>query len=63
MLWICFGFLIIDFPILQSPDGVTVASIAGDETMRLWNVFGTTQLGKPGNERKKEPFSNFPRIR
>ncbi|KAK6158506.1 hypothetical protein DH2020_005820 [Rehmannia glutinosa] len=46
----------------KSPDGRNVASIAGDETLRFWNVFGTP-LKKPGTERKQEPFSNVPRIR
>ncbi|KAK6137240.1 hypothetical protein DH2020_029011 [Rehmannia glutinosa] len=46
----------------KSPDGHNVASIAGDETLRFWNVFGTP-LEKPGIERKQEPFPNVPRIR
>ncbi|KAK7846972.1 cell division cycle 20.2, partial [Quercus suber] len=29
----------------QSPDGCTVASAAGDETLRFWNVFGTPRSG------------------
>ncbi|PIN16377.1 Anaphase promoting complex, Cdc20, Cdh1, and Ama1 subunits [Handroanthus impetiginosus] len=47
----------------KSPDGYTVASVAGDETLRLWNVFGTPPVGKPATERKREPFPNVPRIR
>ncbi|KAG9442422.1 hypothetical protein H6P81_018276 [Aristolochia fimbriata] len=30
----------------QSPDGCTVVSGAGDETLRFWNVFGTPQVAK-----------------
>ncbi|KAM0842859.1 hypothetical protein ACQ4PT_058091 [Festuca glaucescens] len=30
----------------QSPDGCTVASAAGDETLRFWNVFGTPDAPK-----------------
>lgn len=38
----------------QSPDGTTVVSAAGDETLRFWKVFGSpppvkkTPLGRPG---------------
>ncbi|KAK4486307.1 hypothetical protein RD792_008978 [Penstemon davidsonii] len=48
----------------QSSDGFTVASVAGDETLRFWNVFGTPRSqGKPRTEKKQEPFANIPRIR
>lgn len=47
----------------QSPDGSTVVSASGDETLRLWNVFGTPLSKKPRNESKPELFSNVPRIR
>jgi cell division cycle protein 20 (cofactor of APC complex) len=30
----------------QSPDGYTVASAAGDETLRFWNVFGAPETTK-----------------
>jgi cell division cycle protein 20 (cofactor of APC complex) len=30
----------------QSPDGYTVASAAGDETLRFWQVFGTPETTK-----------------
>lgn len=39
---------------IQSPDGTTVVSAAGDETLRFWKVFGAPQplkkasLSRPG---------------
>ncbi|CAA7033304.1 unnamed protein product [Microthlaspi erraticum] len=48
----------------QSPDGCTVASAGGDETLRFWNVFGTPETAKkPAPDRVHEPFSNVSRIR
>ncbi|KAH6820470.1 Transducin family protein / WD-40 repeat family protein [Perilla frutescens var. hirtella] len=48
----------------QSPDGNNVASIAGDEMMRIWKgVFATPTVGKGAEERNREPFPNIPRIR
>ncbi|KAK6289550.1 hypothetical protein POUND7_001091, partial [Theobroma cacao] len=47
----------------ESPDGCTVATAAGDETLRLWNVFGTPEVAKPAVKLKPEPFANVCRIR
>lgn len=48
----------------KSPDGYNVASIAGDETLRIWNaVFGSPLVGNPATEKKRDPFPNIPRIR
>ncbi|XP_051119832.1 cell division cycle 20.2, cofactor of APC complex-like [Andrographis paniculata] len=51
----------------QSPDGCTVASAAGDETLRFWNVFGTPEVAAAGKAAAKakaaEPFAHLNRIR
>ncbi|KAK4480562.1 hypothetical protein RD792_013640 [Penstemon davidsonii] len=47
----------------QSPDGCTVASAAGDETLRFWNVFGTPEVAKPAPKTVTEPFAHLNRIR
>lgn len=47
----------------QSPDGCTVASAAGDERLRLWNVFGTPGAAKPAQKVASEPFANMNLIR
>ncbi|EFH50594.1 hypothetical protein ARALYDRAFT_489532 [Arabidopsis lyrata subsp. lyrata] len=44
----------------QSPDGCTVASAAGDETLRFWNVSGVPETTKKA---APEPFSHVNRIR
>ncbi|XP_065847172.1 cell division cycle 20.2, cofactor of APC complex-like [Euphorbia lathyris] len=46
----------------QSPDGCTVATAAGDETLRFWNVFGVPEVAKAA-PKATEPFSNWARIR
>ncbi|KAK1262345.1 Protein FIZZY-RELATED 1 [Acorus gramineus] len=49
----------------QSPDGCTVASAAGDETLRFWNVFGTPEPPKPASKASANvgPFTSVSRIR
>ncbi|KAJ8900071.1 hypothetical protein K2173_024187 [Erythroxylum novogranatense] len=47
----------------QSPDGFTVASAAGDETLRIWNVFGTPELAKPKARANPWPFAHMSQIR
>ncbi|KAJ6697341.1 hypothetical protein OIU85_003688 [Salix viminalis] len=48
----------------QSPDGCTIATAAGDETLRFWNVFGVPEMAaKPAIKAKPEPFFHLNRIR
>ncbi|MFS7908280.1 putative transcription factor WD40-like family [Helianthus anomalus] len=47
----------------QSPDGCTVASAAGDETLRFWNVFGSPEVAKAAPKAAAEPFAHLNRIR
>ncbi|KAJ6951634.1 hypothetical protein D5086_033005 [Populus alba] len=48
----------------QSPDGCTVATAAGDETLRFWNVFGVPEIAaKAAAKANPEPFSHLNRIR
>lgn len=42
----------------KSPDGCMVATIAADETLKLWNVFGTPQVSKLARK-AVEPFSHY----
>ncbi|KAM3270817.1 hypothetical protein P3S67_029019 [Capsicum chacoense] len=47
----------------QSPDGYTVATVAADETLRLWNGFGNPEENnKPVLKRKLEPFFDLIQI-
>ncbi|KAJ6757425.1 CELL DIVISION CYCLE 20 CDC20 FIZZY -RELATED [Salix koriyanagi] len=48
----------------QSPDGCTVATAAGDETLRFWNVFGVPEVAaKAAAKANPEPFSHLNRLR
>lgn len=52
------------FSFVQSPDGCTVASAAGDETLRFWNVFGNPETPKPAAKSASlGPFASFNHIR
>ncbi|XP_047333069.1 cell division cycle 20.2, cofactor of APC complex-like [Impatiens glandulifera] len=51
----------------QSPDGNTVATAAGDETLRIWKAFGTPSSSDAEVAKKSktnnEPFARWNRIR
>ncbi|CAH8361921.1 unnamed protein product [Eruca vesicaria subsp. sativa] len=48
----------------QSPDGCTVVSIAGDEALKVWNVFGAPETAKKAVPKAaREPFSRVGGIR
>ncbi|KMZ68734.1 Cell division cycle protein 20 [Zostera marina] len=49
----------------QSPDGCTVATAAGDETLRFWNVFGNPKSQKSARKLKActLPFAKYNHIR
>nr|GEY25727.1 cell division cycle 20.2, cofactor of APC complex-like [Tanacetum cinerariifolium] len=47
----------------QSPDGCTVATAAGDETLRFWNVFGSPEVAAKAAPKAAEPFAHVNRIR
>ncbi|KAG0475290.1 hypothetical protein HPP92_014976 [Vanilla planifolia] len=49
----------------QSPDGCTVATAAGDETLRFWNVFGNPEVAAKSVAKaaSSERFPNYSRIR
>ncbi|KAG9453035.1 hypothetical protein H6P81_005939 [Aristolochia fimbriata] len=49
---------------VQSPDGCTVASAAGDKKLLFWNAFGTLQVAKHlAQTANAAPSSNFSYIR
>lgn len=51
LIWIISNLVWIIY--VQSPNGCTVASAAGNEFLMLWNVFGTPGVRKPA----AEPFA------
>jgi len=43
----------------QSPDGTTIASISGDETLRLWNCLGPNEVKAVAAKKAAASSSNF----
>lgn len=41
----------------MSPDGQTIVTGAGDETLRFWNAFAKNRLEKRGETGTLNPFS------
>ena len=61
-LFICSNILVQFF--WQSPDGRTVVTAAGDETLRFWNAFGTPEVKKDAPKAEQHrPFSHIRQIR
>ena len=61
-IFICSNIL--DQLIWQSPDGRTVATAAGDETLKFWNAFGTPEVKKAAPKAEHPgPFPHLRRIR
>ncbi len=44
-----------------SPDGQMVASLSGDETIRIFNLFTVDQTKKKNEEKSSAPIFSLPR--
>jgi cell division cycle 20-like protein 1 (cofactor of APC complex) len=43
----------------MSPDGQTIVTGAGDETLRFWNAFAKSRLDKKGETGSLNPFNKI----